>query len=295
MKTGDFDPKRARAKRPLPIWVDALTRDTMHLTSEEMGALFLLLTAMWGTKDCNFPDDPKRLATVTRVPLRTWKTRIGPVLTPLFKVNDGFWISKKLKEQADFVERHLSKQSHRSRSQNLGKSLKEDEVPSSMDIPVDEPGTYPTQQPNNPIKEEESIASSSFQVEAYKEYLKAHPKPHDSEAGKRAFRALVNDGVSEANIIGAARGYAEQVKGWSVNAKVQRSDNFLDPERGKWHGYVPVKPGAKTSEIDAVAFWAEKINAGKFIAPSAISSALGKEIAASGMVDAKGLKRANIR
>ena len=65
----NFNAKRARTKRPFPLWVDAFQRDTQHLTADEVGAYMLILMAMWVRETCDFPDDDRRLAAVFAVDL----------------------------------------------------------------------------------------------------------------------------------------------------------------------------------------------------------------------------------
>ncbi len=108
-----FNAKRARCKRPCPIWVDAFLRDTQHLDADEIGAYFLILIAMWIREGCNFPAEPARLARISRVSLRLWRARIGPAILPLLAVLDGMVFSKRLREEASFVEAYCKAQSAR--------------------------------------------------------------------------------------------------------------------------------------------------------------------------------------
>ena len=78
MSLDQYDPCGARTKRPCPIWIDAFTRKTQHLAADEVGAYLLILMAMWSRKSCDFPDNERQLAQVSRVSLRLWKSRVGP-------------------------------------------------------------------------------------------------------------------------------------------------------------------------------------------------------------------------
>lgn len=95
--------------------------------------------------------------------------------------------------------------------------------------------------------EEEYKSSSSIARDArededsYLRYLKAHPRPIESAEGERAFDALTASGVDPEQIISAASAYAEKAKRFSTPDFVQQSDNFLDPERGKWRQHVETK------------------------------------------------------
>ncbi len=95
-----FNAKASRSKRPFPIWVDAFQRDTQHLQADEIGAYFLILMAMWTRESCDFPDDDNRLARVSRVSVRLWRSRIGPVVKGLFCKENGVFYSKLLRDEA---------------------------------------------------------------------------------------------------------------------------------------------------------------------------------------------------
>lgn len=162
--TSQFNAKAARAKRPCPLWVDAFQRDTQHLGADEVGAYMLILMAMWTRESCDFPDDDRRLAQVARVSLRLWTSRIGPVVKAFFKSADGVVTSKRLREEATYVEREVQNQSDRKRGtyakptvssvaskendENSDKSLKYNDQASTVDDPQDGPRHYPSQQPN---------------------------------------------------------------------------------------------------------------------------------------------------
>ncbi|MGN7869570.1 YdaU family protein [Paracoccus sp. 22332] len=144
-----FNPKASRSKRPCPIWVDAFQRDTQHLEADEVGAYFLILMAMWTRESCDFPDDDSRLARVSRVSVRLWKSRIGPALRPFFQVANATLISKRLREEARYVERQVTQQHDRKTGENLANSLENNDPTLTADISGDEPRHHPSQQPNS--------------------------------------------------------------------------------------------------------------------------------------------------
>lgn len=146
----EFNARAARSKRPCPIWIDAFQRDTQHLEADEIGGYFLILMAMWSSEDCSFPNDERRLARVCRVSTRLWRSRIGPVLMPFFKVSDGKLISNRLREEATYTERQVTQQSSRKKGQKHAKPLNNIEPSKSVDRSADDPRDYPTQLPNYP-------------------------------------------------------------------------------------------------------------------------------------------------
>lgn len=161
----DFNAARSRAKRPCPLWVDAFQRDTQHLEADEVGAYFLILMAMWTRESCDFPDDDTRLARVSRVSVRLWKSRIGPVLREFFGTENGSLISKRLREEAAYTERQVKHQSDRKRGENSDKSLENNERHETTDISVDitTAPSYPTTQ--LPTEDSEANASDGEAVD----------------------------------------------------------------------------------------------------------------------------------
>lgn len=159
-----FNSKRARAKRPCPLWVDAFQRDTQHLAADEVGAYMLILMAMWTRETCDFPDDDRRLAAVSRVSARLWKSRIGPVIREFLAVENGALFSVRLRKEATYVERQCKAQSDRKTGEKSTKALKNNKAASTVDnttgASADTPPDYPSQQPNNPTLEDTSVSSS---------------------------------------------------------------------------------------------------------------------------------------
>ncbi|WP_209940169.1 DUF1376 domain-containing protein [Ruegeria sp. HKCCE4148] len=150
----NFNAKRARTKRPCPLWVDAFQRDTQPLAADEVGAYMLILMAMWVRETCDFPDDDRRLAAVSRVSFRLWRSRIGPAIREFLETDNGVLISRRLRKEAAYVERHCKTQSDRKSGKKMGNPLGNTGTLStegkSEVATVDTPTDKPTQLPNNP-------------------------------------------------------------------------------------------------------------------------------------------------
>lgn len=139
----------------------------------------------------------------------------------------------------------------------------------------------------------EDKSSTSKEEVDYQRYLSEHPKPVDSDAGFSLFSDLVADGVEADRIIAAASGYAEAVKGWSAEAKVQQSDNFLDPGRGKWKSYA-IKAVSSPSEDDVLAFYADVVLSKKRTASSTVNSNMAGRLLAAKLVTVEDLEAAGV-
>lgn len=142
-------------------------------------------------------------------------------------------------------------------------------------------------------KIEEDKSSSSQEAEDYQKYLKAHPRPVDSDAGEALFSELVASGVEPKLIIAAAQSYADTVRSWSSAGKVQQSDNFLDPERGKWEAYT-AKAVERPSEEAVLAFYADVVLSKKRTAPSTVNSSMAGKLLAAGLVTEGDLRAAGV-
>jgi hypothetical protein len=110
----------------------------------------LILMAMWTRESCDFPDDDSRLAKVSRVSLRLWKSRIGSVLRPFFHGADGALVSKRLRQEAAYVERQVQQQSDRKAGEKPANPPKTNNPPPSADTTAEQPRGLPSQLPNYP-------------------------------------------------------------------------------------------------------------------------------------------------
>ncbi len=105
-----YDPKAARAKRPCPIWVDALLRDCGDLGPREFGVYMLILFKMWSNRECGLPDNDRALAFVARSSYASWRRHVRPRLDRFFFEGDGWIYQKRLLIEARKVEEFLAAQ-----------------------------------------------------------------------------------------------------------------------------------------------------------------------------------------
>lgn len=143
----EYNAERSRAKRPLPLWVDAFLRDTQHLGPDEVGSYMLLLMAMWSREACDLPMDDAKLARICRVSKRLWKSRIWPSLEEYFAVENGALVSKRLRKEAVFIEFQGTQQSSRKRAEKSDKPLKNNKPPQTTDTTADTTADTTTDQP----------------------------------------------------------------------------------------------------------------------------------------------------
>jgi len=128
----------------LPLWTDAYLGDTTHLTTIEHGAYLLLLMAMWRSKGCSLPNDPKLLARYARVNSAQW-ARIWETLAPFFKVENGEITQGRLTDEATFVKRNSTRQSNNV----MARWLKTKETADTTVIPLGYHSDTPTPTPTS--------------------------------------------------------------------------------------------------------------------------------------------------
>lgn len=87
----------------LPLWTDAYIADTTHLTNEEHGVYLRLLMFAWRSPGCSLPDDDHRIAIMVGVTPKKWAT-LKPTIMAFWRLEQGFWVQKKLTAQRVFVE-----------------------------------------------------------------------------------------------------------------------------------------------------------------------------------------------
>lgn len=158
----EFNAAKSRSKRPCPLWVDAFQRDTQHLQADEVGAYICLLMAMWTRESCDLPDDDMRLARISRVSTRLWKSRVGPAVMEFFTRENGVVFSNRLREEAGYVERQVKQQSDRKKGKKSDKALNNNDQGQTTDTTTDQSGEHPSQQPNNPTIERDNSKLSSL-------------------------------------------------------------------------------------------------------------------------------------
>lgn len=277
----------------LPLFTDAYIGDTIHLTNEEHGVYLRLLMFAWRSPDCALPLDDKRLALMVGVTAKKWAS-LKPAVMVFWEQTEAGWQQGRLTFERQRVKVLMDQKVAAGKASARAKSRKTKEVrPAS--VATTEPTAAATErlQPEPVPYEEKGKPSSSQEVADYQEYLKAHPNPVDSDAGAALFSEIVSSGVDPKQIIAAAKSYAEKAKGWSAEAKIQQSDNFLDHGRGKWKAFIPVTK-AKPSDDEVLNFYAKTVLEKKASAASTVSTAMAGRLIAAKLVTEQQLLDAGV-
>lgn len=158
----------------------------------------------------------------------------------------------------------------------------------------------PFAKPRTPVHPNSQEPSKEPPIEAaavslgYSEYLEAHPRPVESAIGERHWDRLISEGVDPFEIVSSASAYARKARTFSNQSFVQQSDNFLDPERGKWRAHIPKVNAPLATRAESLQFFADWVNGETHLPSNAISSSLAGELVAANMVTPKQLKSRGI-
>ncbi len=116
----------------LPLWIDALSMDTDHLTNEEFGIYMRLIILMWGSPDCRIPNDDKWLSKHFHLSVEQIEKKVRPIIKEFCKVTRQFLTQGRLKDEWNLKLEHSDNQRTRANSR-WGKKKKS--TPAMPSIP----------------------------------------------------------------------------------------------------------------------------------------------------------------
>jgi uncharacterized protein YdaU (DUF1376 family) len=131
----------------LPVFTDAYIADTIHLTTLEHGAYFLLLTAAWRRPHCDLPDDDQFLSRIARLSLDDWIAIRSTIME--FWNFDGrrkTWTQKRLSKERSYVSNKSRSQKDKA-AKRWNNEKKEDAAALPEDMPERCPDDAPTPTP----------------------------------------------------------------------------------------------------------------------------------------------------
>lgn len=98
------------SERPfMQLYVSDFIGDTLHLSSEQVGAYLLLLMAMWNAAG-KLPNDEAKLARVARLSLKKWRS-VAPDLMPFFEQDKDHISHRRLTKELQKSERQSQSRS----------------------------------------------------------------------------------------------------------------------------------------------------------------------------------------
>lgn len=227
------------------------------------------------------PDDARYISGLLGCSVRKWNSmRLELVEIGKLQVIGDFLTNYRAVTELESLGKLQDKQSENRSNPNKNNTLQSP----NADQPEPEP---------EPV--EVSKATSTLEVEAYQDFMKAHPKPIESIAGQEAFAKLIASGVDPKQIIAAAKAYAETVKNWSGEAKIQQSDNFIIQGRGKWREHIPRARGGPMDTQTQMKLMAAMINGKSYVSISSIRPDQARDMLAAKLVTPERLAERGIQ
>jgi uncharacterized protein YdaU (DUF1376 family) len=130
------------SERPfMQLYVSDFIGDTLHLSTEQIGAYMLLLMAMWNAGG-RLPNDDAKLARVVRMSVKKWKA-IEADLIGFFDVTDGEIYHNRLTKELQKSERKSQSRADAGAKGGSAKALKDKEarLANARDLPRHSPDT----------------------------------------------------------------------------------------------------------------------------------------------------------
>lgn len=115
------------SERPfMQLYVSDFLGDTLHLSTEHIGAYMLLLMAMWNAGG-SLPDDDVKLARVARLSVKKWRS-IAVDLMPFFAREDGIVTHNRLTKELQKSESKSQSRAAAGAKGGSSKALKDKEA-----------------------------------------------------------------------------------------------------------------------------------------------------------------------
>ncbi|MBO9430600.1 helix-turn-helix domain-containing protein [Sulfitobacter sp. R18_1] len=135
------------------------------------------------------------------------------------------------------------------------------------------------------------VSETATHTDFFDQFWEAHPRPNDETLSKQLFEEAVEAGADPAHIVAAAVAYEAENTGNS-RQYLKMSDNWL--AEGRWKNHRPPKKANRATTEEMLDFWAERINSGKFVAPSSVNPITARALVDSGRVPPEKLKERGI-
>jgi uncharacterized protein YdaU (DUF1376 family) len=154
------------SERPfMQLYVSDFIGDTLHLSTEQIGAYMLLLMAMWNAGG-KLPSDEAKLARVARLSVKKWKT-IADDLIQFFDVDAGHISHNRLTKELQKSESKSHSRASAGAAGGNAKALKDKEarVANAMPRPQHLPDTI-TREESSSLRSEEKARAPQVDLHA---------------------------------------------------------------------------------------------------------------------------------
>ncbi|MDW9444834.1 DUF1376 domain-containing protein [Sinorhizobium meliloti] len=193
------------SERPfMQLYVSDFIGDTLHLSTEQIGAYMLLLMAMWNAGG-RLPNDDAKLARVVRMSVKKWKA-IEDDLLGFFDVTDREIHHNRLTKELQKSERKSQLRADAGAKGGSSKALKDKEarLANASDLPQHSPDT----------RDNSSLRSESISIgdEFDRDFWPVYPRKVGKGQAIKAYRAARKRASAEEITFGAKR-YASDRSG----------------------------------------------------------------------------------
>lgn len=184
----------------MPVFVDAMLADTLHLTRGELGAYHLILYATWRNNGEPLEDDGDRMARICRATPAEWR-KIRDVLAPFFDLGGGTWRQKRLEKEWGYVVDRASRA--RRNGQTGGRPRQTQNEPSGF--PEENPERTQRQSPHTHTQSQSK--SDMFRRECVRvrnkvlSIIGGDPEDPKWHTGIARVEMWLNAGISAENVI----------------------------------------------------------------------------------------------
>jgi len=192
----------------MQFYVGDYIQKTLHLSTEQHGAYLLLLMALWNG-DASLPNDPAKLARITRVSPKRWPA-VWAEIAMFFTVDDGRISQDRLTKERQKV---LSLSQERKHFGSLGgkaKALKSkgEAVASATILPS---VCYSKSEPE-PYSKKERDKSLSLVCDGFEDFWNATPRKIAKASAQKAYAKALRQ-TDAATLLTAIKRYAETRQG----------------------------------------------------------------------------------
>lgn len=241
------------SERPfMQLYVSDFIGDTLHLSTEQIGAYMLLLMAMWNAGG-RLPSDDAKLARVTRLSVKKWKG-IADDLMPFFNV-DGDTIShNRLTKELQKSESKSQSRAAAGAEGGRAKALKDKQahLANAMPTPQHLPDTI-TRDISSSLRSEDSarVRKPDLKAEFDREFWPLYPNKIGKPEGLKSFVKARSKADLETIMAGLRRYVAKtDDRAWCNPATWLNQERWGDAPAVVNRGQPPPGRGSGNAMID---------------------------------------------
>ncbi len=145
----------------MPLYVADYLGDTMHLSTEQHGAYFLLLMAAWKNGG-SLSNDALQLRSITRLDAKKWQEH-SPILAKFFYVAPYLWTHNRVREELNKAKTNSDKRS-KSGAKGAAKRWQKDSNAIANALPNECQKYGPSPSPNLPTVVIENLPGQEGEI-----------------------------------------------------------------------------------------------------------------------------------